>query len=152
MRLLNYCKFFIVSIVGILMKQKCMTISLHSFLFYILIQIPLFSVHSADESMPNHSMHSNRNSVTPDSNLTADDQINASEGQDELTRQIRRKITENNIFSSRARNITIVTLGDSITLRGKVDSKQEKDRVMAIVQNLAGKKSITNDLTYKSKL
>jgi len=151
MKLQKCVKLINLPSMGILMKKRYRTIIFFCCLSFLLIQFPFFTVQSADKSLLNNSMSSSSKSVASGANITAEDQLKATERQDELTRQIRRMITDDNSFSMRARNITIVTLGDKITLKGKVDSKQEKDKITSMVQTMAGSKSIRNDLTYKTK-
>lgn len=78
---------------------------------------------------------------------TADSQMNASESDVNVTRKIRSKITDTDNLSMRAQNITIVTQGQNITLRGEVDKQEEIKTIMDIAQKNAGGKTIDNQLT-----
>jgi len=57
----------------------------------------------------------------------------------ELTRKIREAVTSHDQLSTNAQNVKIVTRGGVVTLRGPVDSEQEKQLVESIAQrNAAG--------------
>ncbi|MBF0314855.1 MAG: BON domain-containing protein [Oligoflexia bacterium] len=83
--------------------------------------------------------------------ITADDQQRGDSSDDELTRQIRRRITEDKNFSESARNITIITIGQNMTLKGEVKNKREKNKVLSIVHDLADDKTIFDHITYQAK-
>jgi osmotically-inducible protein OsmY len=83
-----------------------------------------------------------------DATLTAEDQGN-SESDREITRQIRRALTTNDQFSTTAKNIKIVTVNGKTTLRGPVQSEQEKQAVASAAQN-AGAGAVENQLEVKA--
>lgn len=78
---------------------------------------------------------------------TADSQMKGSENDVAVTRKIRDKITDTDGLSMKAQNITIVTQGQNITLKGEVDKQEEIKTIMDIAQQNAGGKSIDNQLT-----
>ena len=50
-----------------------------------------------------------------------------------------------------ARNIKIVTLNGAVTLRGPVDSQQEKDAIEGRAKNVGGVTSVDNQLEIKQR-
>jgi osmotically-inducible protein OsmY len=56
----------------------------------------------------------------------------------EITRQVRRAITSNDELSQEAKNIKIVTMNGKVTLRGPVNSEQERKTIESIVQQVQG--------------
>jgi osmotically-inducible protein OsmY len=73
--------------------------------------------------------------------LTAVDQSKGSNADVERTRQIRERIVDDKSLSTQAHNITIVTMGQYVTLRGSVQSSRERqvvrDHIRAVVNNAA---------------
>jgi len=67
----------------------------------------------------------------------------------EITRQIRRAITENRELSTTAKNIKIVTENGKVTLRGPVKSAGERNQIAQIVQGTSGVSSVDNQLEVK---
>lgn len=76
---------------------------------------------------------------------TAQDQSN-SKPDVETTRVIRREITKTKGMSVRARNITIVTAGGVVTLKGSVKNMDEKMKVEAMAKKHAGPNTVKSDL------
>jgi len=68
----------------------------------------------------------------------------------ELTRRIRRTITENNQFSTTAKNIKIVTANGKVTLRGPVNTAAEREQIAQLVQGAAGAATVDNQLEVKN--
>lgn len=77
--------------------------------------------------------------------VTAETQSNAKADLD-LTRNIRREITQNKTMSIYARNIKIITRDGTVTLRGPVKSEEEKQSIDAIAKKLAGDAKVENKL------
>ncbi len=71
--------------------------------------------------------------------VTAVDQSKGSNADVERTRQIRERIVDDKTLSTQAHNITIVTMGQYVTLRGSVESSRERqvirDHVRAVLNN-----------------
>jgi hyperosmotically inducible periplasmic protein len=63
-----------------------------------------------------------------------------------LTREIRRAVTDDDALSVNAQNVKIVTRDGVVTLRGPVDSPQEKDQVAAKAAAVSGVKRVDNQL------
>jgi hyperosmotically inducible periplasmic protein len=80
--------------------------------------------------------------------LTPGDQ-GGSEADRETTRRIRRAITRNDQLSANAKNIKIITINGKVTLRGPVDSEQEKQTIDSIVKQ-SGVTSFDDQLEVKA--
>ena len=90
----------------------------------------------------------------PDRNMdatrTPEDQSNAQEDV-ELTAAIRRAIVQDDALSMNAKNIKIIAeKGGLVTLRGVVDSQQEKDACEQKAKQVQGVTSVTNNLEVKA--
>jgi hyperosmotically inducible periplasmic protein len=82
-------------------------------------------------------------------NVTAMDQSNRPEDLN-LTREIRRAIMNDSSLSMEAKNIKIITLNGSVTLRGPVKTEQEKDAIMTKATQIARDTKINNELEIAS--
>jgi osmotically-inducible protein OsmY len=89
--------------------------------------------------------NSNQNKNQPQ---TADNQTNAKS--DRLTTQkIRKAIMADKTLSTYAHNVKIVTVNGAVTLRGPVQSEEEKQKVASEAANAVSADKITNELTVK---
>lgn len=68
-----------------------------------------------------------------------------SEADLELSRRIREAVTSNDQFSANAKNVKIITQNGKVTLRGPVNSEQERDAILGIVKG-TGASSVDNQL------
>ena len=82
-----------------------------------------------------------------DETLTSGDQGNSREDID-LTRRIRRALTQNDQLSVAAKNVKIITANGKVTLRGPVKSEAEKEQISAAAQQIAGA-NLDNQLEVK---
>jgi osmotically-inducible protein OsmY len=64
----------------------------------------------------------------------------------DLTRRIRKAVVADKSLSTTAHNIKIITVNGVVTLRGPVKSAQEKTKIEAKAQKLAGTKQVENQL------
>jgi len=64
----------------------------------------------------------------------------------EITRQIRRSITQGKDFSTYARNIKIITQNGNVTLRGPVRSEEEKKAIEAKANEVAGAGHVKSEI------
>lgn len=64
----------------------------------------------------------------------------------EVTRRIRDRLTSMDDLSVRAQNVTIVTKGNNVTVKGDVDKEQEIPIIMGVAQESAQGKNISNQL------
>ncbi|MDO9183611.1 MAG: BON domain-containing protein [Bacteriovorax sp.] len=79
---------------------------------------------------------------------TADSQTRGNKSDIETTRKLREVIMANNQLSTYAHNIKIITLKNTITLKGHVASKAERTKIENLAKNASGTKKIYNQLTY----
>jgi hypothetical protein len=81
--------------------------------------------------------------------LTPEDQPNA-ERDLELARRIREAITSTEWMSTNARNVKIIAQQGVVTLRGPVESEQEKTAIQSIAQQTPGVSRVDNQLEVDS--
>lgn len=81
--------------------------------------------------------------------LTSGDQ-GASESDREITRGIRKAIVGKEEFSTTAKNIKIITTDGKVTLRGPVNSEEERKSIAATAQSIPGVSSVDNQLEVKT--
>lgn len=89
-------------------------------------------------------LHAQSTKRTP----TAGDQSN-DEASLKLAARIRRALVKDKNLSVRAHNITVVVKGGAVTLRGMVDSSEEKRVVHQKVEQIAGSVPVNDLLTVK---
>lgn len=77
---------------------------------------------------------------------TADTQIQGTANDVEVTRRIREALTKDESLSYMAQNVTIVTVGNSVTLRGEVSAKEEVAKINSAAQKYAAGKTIKSEL------
>ncbi len=80
--------------------------------------------------------------------LTPEDQSNAPEDI-QLSAAIRRSLMKNDSLSTNAKNIKIITIQGAVTLRGTVNSEEEKNQIVATAQGIQGIKQLKNELEVK---
>ena len=76
----------------------------------------------------------------------ADAQMEGTAADVELTRKIRDRVTSTEALSTNAKNVTIVTLGDTVTLSGAVANQGEATTLTNIAKQFSGSKVIKTDL------
>lgn len=82
--------------------------------------------------------------------LTADDQ-GTSDSDRQITRRIRQMLMNNtNDFSMAAKNVKIITDNGTVTLRGPVNTDNEKTGIETIAKNVAGDGHVNDQLEVKS--
>lgn len=78
---------------------------------------------------------------------TAQDQPNT--GADlRITQEVRQRVVENDELSFGAKNVTIVSEDGVVTLRGEVESQQERTLIAELAQSVDGVHRINDQLTY----
>lgn len=93
--------------------------------------------------------NSARNVRDRDDTLTPFDQ-SESEGDREITRQIRRTIVSEENLSTNGKNIKIITIDGTVTLRGVVDNPKEKELIELRAKDATGVKKVNSQLEVKS--
>ena len=79
---------------------------------------------------------------------TADNQTNAKS--DRLaTQKIRKAIMADKTLSTYAHNVKIITVDGAVTLKGPVQSEDEKQKVASAASGVVSADKITNELTVK---
>ena len=68
----------------------------------------------------------------------------------EITRNIRKALVGDKTLSIGAQNVTIITKGGKVTLKGRVKSDAEKQRVEAAATSVAGSGNVMDQLTTQS--
>jgi osmotically-inducible protein OsmY len=69
----------------------------------------------------------------------------------ELTRKIRKALTDSDSLSVNAQNIKIITVGGKVTLRGPVRSEDERKRIEAAARRAAGSATVVNELQVNQR-
>jgi hyperosmotically inducible periplasmic protein len=65
----------------------------------------------------------------------------------EITRNIRRALVKDKTLSTSAHNVTIITKGGKVTLKGRVKSDAEKQTVETTATGVAGAGNVDDQLT-----
>ena len=68
-----------------------------------------------------------------------------------LAQKIRQAIVKDKTLSTNAHNCKVVTRDGAVTLRGPVNSDQEKEGIAKTAQSVAGENSVDNQLEVKAK-
>ena len=82
--------------------------------------------------------------------LTPGDQ-GESEADRTITQKVRQGVVGHDDLSTNATNVKIITRDSVVTLRGPVDSQQEKTTVEAIARRVEGVKRVENQLEIAAK-
>lgn len=102
---------------------------------------------SADRDR-NHNANRNRDNNS-NRNVNRGDNTDISD-QEQLSESIRESILNDENLSNRARNVTIETTNNTVTLSGEVDSAAEKAAVERYAREQAGNRNVTSNLKIKS--
>lgn len=82
--------------------------------------------------------------------LTPGDQ-GESEADRRITQQVRQGIVGHDTLSTTAENVKIITVDGVVTLRGPVESAQERSTIASVAQGVAGVKRVDNHLEIESR-
>ena len=66
-----------------------------------------------------------------------------------MTQKIRKAVVADKSLSTTAKNVKIITINGVVTLRGPVNSPQEKGSIEAKAQHIAGTNNVDNQLEIK---
>lgn len=69
----------------------------------------------------------------------------------EVTQQIRKRIMDQPNFSVNAQNVKVITQNGQVTLRGPVESAEEKSTIERIAREAVGTNKLTNEIEVKAK-
>lgn len=90
------------------------------------------------------------NSARNKDHTTTADQQPANKSDTEITREIRRSIVSDKSLSTYAHNVKVITQNGAVTLKGPVNSDDEKQTVASkAAQVVGGSDKVTNQLTVK---
>ncbi len=89
--------------------------------------------------------------TTTDRGLVAEDQAKGSDADVEITRKIRADLMADRNLSTAAKNIQVITLGSSITLKGVVASATERSRILDIASRDAGSKEVLSEIEIQKE-
>jgi hyperosmotically inducible periplasmic protein len=96
---------------------------------------------AADNTGKNQRDRSGQNPTSQDQSNNADDL--------KVTQAIRRAIVKDSNLSSNAKNVKIITGGGKVTLRGPVNSTEEKEKVEKVATDASGNRQVDNQLEVK---
>lgn len=101
------------------------------------------------ESATKREAADNTKANATDRNTDAKTPVDQSNDKDaiDVTAGIRRAVLDDKSLSTSAHNIKIVTDGDVVTLRGAVESADEKKRVEALAMKVATGKQVRNEIS-----
>ena len=88
---------------------------------------------------------------TPPANQAPSAQDQAENDADRaITRRIRQSVVSDDRLGTAAKNVTIVTIGGDVTLRGPVGSARERDIVVAIARRTEGVQRLDDRLEVQN--
>jgi hyperosmotically inducible protein len=82
--------------------------------------------------------------------MTADQQKNNRSDLD-ITKEIRRSLTQDKSLSTYAHNVKVITQDGKVTLKGPVRTDDEKSTVVAKATQVAGQGNVSDELTVAPK-
>jgi osmotically-inducible protein OsmY len=72
------------------------------------------------------------------------------EGDRTITQHVRKVVVDNNALSTNAHNVKIITQNGVVTLRGPVETPQEKNTIVAAAEMTPGVKRVDDQLEVKA--
>jgi hyperosmotically inducible protein len=97
----------------------------------------------ADNTKQNSS-EQNKNTETAEKQSNSKDDL-------ALTQKVRQAVMKDGSLSMNAKNVKIIAQDGKITLKGPVDSQQEKDTIGTEAGGIAGKEKVDNQLEVKAE-
>ena len=79
------------------------------------------------------------------------DQQKENQSDRELARQIRKSVVQDKSLSTNAHNVKIIAQNGMVTLKGPVNSEQEKQAIEAKASQIAGTDKVTSELQVAQK-
>lgn len=80
---------------------------------------------------------------------TAGDQSNSPEDL-KITQSIRQAVVKDKSLTMTAKNVKIITAGGQVTLRGPVNTAEEKSKIESLAKAAAGEAKVDNQLEVKA--
>jgi hyperosmotically inducible periplasmic protein len=104
-------------------------------------------LHAQNSTQPDNTKN-NRQEATNGA-VTADQQKNDRSDR-EVTKEIRKSVMSDKSLSTDAHNVKVITRGGAVTLKGPVNSEDERKTIVAKAEQVAGTGNVTDQLTVKS--
>ena len=106
---------------------------------------PAVSNSTEADNTKRNSSEQNKNTDTAEKQSNSIDDL-------EMTQKIRQAVMKDGSLSMNAKNVKIIAKDGKITLKGPVDSQQEKDTIASKAGEIAGKDKVDNQLQVKAKI
>jgi hyperosmotically inducible periplasmic protein len=90
--------------------------------------------------------NSGRNVKDADGTTKTSGDQSESEADRTITQNVRQTIVADDSLSTNGKNVKIITVDGTVTLRGPVKSEKEKEAIVAKAQQIAGVKKVDNQL------
>jgi osmotically-inducible protein OsmY len=105
--------------------------------------------HAQEPTAPPPKSQPDNSANNKQQNVTADQQTN-SEGDRNIAKKIRQSVIADKSLSTYAHNVKIIVVKGSVTLKGPVESADEKQRIGDIASQVTGSPdTVVNDLSIK---
>ena len=105
---------------------------------------PVASNSTDADNTKRNSSEQNKNTETSDKQSNNKDDL-------ALTQKIRQAVMKDGSLSMNGKNVKIIAQDGKVSLKGPVDSQQEKDTIAAKADEIAGKDKVDNQLEVKSE-
>jgi hyperosmotically inducible periplasmic protein len=105
---------------------------------------PAASDSSEADNTKRNSSEQNKNTDTAEKQSNSKDDL-------ALTQKIRQAVMKDDSLSMNAKNVKIIAQDGKITLKGPVDSQQEKDTIATKAGEIAGKDKVDNQIEVKAE-
>ncbi len=102
--------------------------------------------HNAGEYPANHSAQNAHNATQPTAQNQQENDVDL-----KITQKIRQAVVGDDSLSMAGKNVKIITANGLVTLRGPVDSAQEKANIAAKAAHVAGVAKVDNQLDVKTQ-
>jgi hyperosmotically inducible periplasmic protein len=115
-----------------------------------LLAVALFGYQSPDTNgaQPDNTKVNQRDK---NQNAATADQQKENQSDRELARQIRKSVVQDKSLSTNAHNVKIIAQNGMVTLKGPVNSEQEKQAIEAKASQIAGTDKVTSELQVAQK-
>jgi len=105
---------------------------------------PASSDSTEADNTKRNSSEENKNTNTAEKQSNSKDDLT-------LTQKVRQAVMKDGSLSMNAKNVKIIAQDGKITLKGPVDSQQEKDTIGTEAGEIAGKDKVDNQLEVKAE-
>jgi hyperosmotically inducible protein len=129
-------------------KTGPLTWALAALAFPIVVVSNPVATHAQDQASPPSSTAPDNSAHNKAQTRTADNQKENTSDR-EITRKVRRSITADKSLSTYAHNVKIITQDGQVTLKGPVQSDNEKQMIATKAADVVGAEKVNNQLTVK---